>query len=124
VKRLGWVGHVVRTSKNRMIKKVFNTKPEGGRKVGRPRLRWEECVWQDIRILTVGNRRNVASNGEEWGAILRKARADTGQSCQCWWTCTKHFNYVQNFCALSHVYRNAKKYSIQWFRHFNNYMNS
>jgi hypothetical protein len=50
VKRLEWVGHQIHASENRMIKKVFNTKPEGTMKVGRPRLIWEECVWQDIRI--------------------------------------------------------------------------
>jgi hypothetical protein len=49
--------------------------------VGRPRLRWEECVWQDIRILDVNNWRSVALNGEEWRAILRKARAHKGLSC-------------------------------------------
>jgi hypothetical protein len=38
-----------------MIKKVLNTKPEGARKVGRPRLRWEKCVRQDIRISGVKN---------------------------------------------------------------------
>jgi hypothetical protein len=27
-----------------MIKRVFNNKPEGTMKVGRQRLRWEECV--------------------------------------------------------------------------------
>jgi hypothetical protein len=46
--------------------------------VGRRRLRWEEYVWQDIRILGVRNWRSVASNREEWGAILRMARAHTG----------------------------------------------
>jgi hypothetical protein len=61
-----------------MIKKVLNTKPEGARKVGRPRSRWEECVWQDIRILGVKNWRSVAINGEEWRAILRKARPTKG----------------------------------------------
>jgi hypothetical protein len=61
-----------------MIKKVLNTKSEGARKVGRPRLRWEECVWQDIRILGVKNWMSVAINGEEWRAILRKARAHKG----------------------------------------------
>jgi hypothetical protein len=65
-----------------MIKKVFNTKPEGTRKVGRPRMRWEECVWQDIRILGVRNWRSAASNREEWRKILRKTRAHTGLSCQ------------------------------------------
>jgi hypothetical protein len=44
---------------------MFNTKPEGTRKVGRPKLRWEECVCQDIRILGVKNWRSVALNGEE-----------------------------------------------------------
>jgi hypothetical protein len=28
VKRLEWAGHLIRASENRMIKKVFNTKPE------------------------------------------------------------------------------------------------
>ncbi|PNF18568.1 hypothetical protein B7P43_G08474 [Cryptotermes secundus] len=66
VKRLEWAGHIIRASENRTIKKMLNTKPEGNRRVGRPRLRWEEYVWQDIRILGVKNWRNVASNGEEW----------------------------------------------------------
>jgi hypothetical protein len=48
-----------------MIKNVFNTKPEGIRKVGRPRLRREECVWKEIRILGVKKRRSEASNREE-----------------------------------------------------------
>jgi hypothetical protein len=71
--------HLILASENRTIKKIFNTKPEGTRKVGRPRLRWEECVWQDIRILGVRNWR-VASNREEWRAILR--RAEPTQGCR------------------------------------------
>jgi hypothetical protein len=43
VKRLEWALHIIRASGNRTMK-IFNTKPEGTRKVGRPRLRWEECV--------------------------------------------------------------------------------
>jgi hypothetical protein len=61
-KRLEWAGHLIRTSENRTIKKIFNTKPEGTR----PNLRWEECVCQDIRILGVKNWRSVALNREEW----------------------------------------------------------
>jgi hypothetical protein len=81
-KRLEWAGHLIRTSENRIIKKIFNTKPEGTRKVGIPKLRWEECVRQDIRILGVKNWRSVALNREEWRIILRKARAHKGLSCQ------------------------------------------
>jgi hypothetical protein len=63
-KRLEWAGHVVSTSENRTVKKIFNIKPEGSRKVGRPKLGWEECVCQDIRILGVKNCRSVALNRE------------------------------------------------------------
>jgi hypothetical protein len=43
-KRLEWAGHLIRTSENRTMKKIFNTKPEGIKKVGRPKLRWIKCV--------------------------------------------------------------------------------
>jgi hypothetical protein len=82
VKRLEWAGHLICTSENRTIRKIFNTKPEGTRKVGRPKLRWKECVCQDIRILGVKNWRNVALYRDEWRIILRKARAHKGLSCQ------------------------------------------
>jgi hypothetical protein len=48
-----------------MIKKVCNIKPEGTREVGRPSLRWEECVWQDIRILGIRNWRSAALDDVE-----------------------------------------------------------
>jgi hypothetical protein len=48
----------------------------------RPKLRWEECVCQDIRVLGVKNWRSVALNREEWQIILRKARAHKELSCQ------------------------------------------
>jgi hypothetical protein len=43
-KRLEWAGHLICTGENKTIKKIFNTNPEGTRKVGRPKLRWEGCV--------------------------------------------------------------------------------
>jgi hypothetical protein len=74
--------HLIRANENRAIKKIFNTKPEGNRRLGRPRLRGEDCVWQDVRSLGVKNWRNVVLNGEEWRAILRKARAHKRLPCQ------------------------------------------
>jgi len=32
-------------------KKIFNTKPNGVRRVGRPKLRWDDGADQDIRML-------------------------------------------------------------------------
>ena len=79
--RLEWAGHVLRASDQRITKKVFKTMPEGTRKVGRPKMRWEDCVRQDIRILGIRNCRSIALKRQEWRELLRKAKAHTGLSC-------------------------------------------
>jgi hypothetical protein len=66
-------------------KKVFVTRPEGTRKIGRPKLRWEDGVTQDIKALGVKNWKSSALNREEWLEFLKKARADLGLSFQWWW---------------------------------------
>jgi len=50
VKRLAWAGHLMCVSDERTLKKIFNTKPDGTRSVGRPNLRWEDGVAQDTQI--------------------------------------------------------------------------
>ena len=37
------------------LKKIFNTKPDGVRGIGRPKLRWEDDVDQDMRMSVVKN---------------------------------------------------------------------
>jgi hypothetical protein len=82
INRLGWAGHVIRMDNNRTVKKVFNTKPIRIRKIGRPKLRWEDDVIQDIKTLGVKNWRNIAMEKESWQKLLRKARAHVGLSSQ------------------------------------------
>jgi hypothetical protein len=67
---------------NRTIKEVFNTKPTGIRKTGRPMLRWQDDVIQDIKTLGVQNWRDVAMEKESWQKLLRNARAHIGLSSQ------------------------------------------
>jgi hypothetical protein len=50
---------------DRTLKKIFNAKPDGERSVGRPKLRWDDGVDQDMRILGVKNWKKVALNGDE-----------------------------------------------------------
>jgi len=79
---LAWAGHLVHKNNDRTLKKIFNTKPVGIRSVGRPKLRWEDGVDQDVRILGVKNWKKVALDRDEWAQLLKKARAHQGLSSQ------------------------------------------
>lgn len=48
-KSLDWMGHVVRLDHGRLVKKMFESKPEGRRRMGRPRMTWLEDVEGDLR---------------------------------------------------------------------------
>ncbi|KAJ4428640.1 hypothetical protein ANN_24685, partial [Periplaneta americana] len=63
LKKLQWAGDVLHADDQRTMK-TFNILPEGTWKVGRPKLRWKECVRQDIRTLGINNCRIVAMNRE------------------------------------------------------------
>jgi hypothetical protein len=47
-----------------------------------PKMRWEDGVDQDMRILGVKNWKKVALNRDEWAHLLKKARAHQGLSSQ------------------------------------------
>jgi hypothetical protein len=53
LRRLEWAGHIVRMSGDRTVKKVFVGKPDGRRKVGRPKLRWLYCIENDLKSVGV-----------------------------------------------------------------------
>jgi hypothetical protein len=53
IRRLEWIGHVIRMNETRSIKKIFEGKLEGRRGRGRPRLRWLDDVEDDLRKLGV-----------------------------------------------------------------------
>jgi hypothetical protein len=82
ISRLGWAGFIIRMDNNRTVKKVFNTKPTGIRKIGRPKLRWEDDVTQNVKTLAVKNWTNVTMEEQSWQNLLRKARAHVGLSSQ------------------------------------------
>jgi hypothetical protein len=52
IRRLGWVGHIIRMEEGRIPKKVLNRKFHNTRPVRRPRIRWEDAVQKDaLQIL-------------------------------------------------------------------------
>ena len=48
IRRLEWLGHVIRMNETRSVKKIFEGKLEGRRGRGRPRLRWIDDVEDDL----------------------------------------------------------------------------
>jgi hypothetical protein len=66
----------------RTIKKIFNAKPDGVRRDGRPKLRWKNGIDQDMRILEVKNWKNATLDKDEWAKSRKKARAQQGLSSQ------------------------------------------
>jgi hypothetical protein len=74
VKRLAWAGHLMRMNDDRTIKKIFNTKPDGPRRAGRPKIRWEDGVEHDMTTLGVKNWRRVTLDREKWTKFLNTLR--------------------------------------------------
>ena len=44
-----WVGRVEKMADDRRPKRTTEQREHGGRRRGRPRLRWEDCVKKDVR---------------------------------------------------------------------------
>jgi hypothetical protein len=74
IRRLEWLGHVIRMNETRSVKKIFEGKLEGRRDKGRPRLRWIDNAEDDLRKLGV-KWRVKALDREEWASITREAKA-------------------------------------------------
>jgi len=72
----------MRIYNERTLKKRFNTKPDGVRRVGRPKLRYEDGVDQDMRILEVKNWKKVALDRDERAQLLKMVRVHQGLSSQ------------------------------------------
>ena len=73
IRRLQWVGHVVRMSDGRTVKTVFLGRPDGSRKTGRPKLRWFDCIENDLKLMHVKRWRKKAEDRSVWAIILKQA---------------------------------------------------
>jgi hypothetical protein len=60
IRRLEWLGHVIRMNETRSVKKIFEGTLEGRRGRGRPRPRWINDVEDDLRKLGVKRWRTKA----------------------------------------------------------------
>jgi hypothetical protein len=72
--RWRWLGHLERMSEDRIIKKLYMSKPEG-RSVGRPKMRWLDDVERKMRI---SGWRGKARRRDEWKSVLREVKVLQG----------------------------------------------
>ena len=68
--RLRWAGHVVRME----TRKVFLGRPEGRRRRGRPKLRWQDCVEASAIKAGLTDWQKKARDHERFRTLLRQAK--------------------------------------------------
>jgi hypothetical protein len=49
--KLEWIGHQVRTDHGRVVKRIFESKLKGRKRMEKPRLRWLEDFEKDLRAM-------------------------------------------------------------------------
>ena len=70
--RMKWAGHMVRMKDDKLPKRAETKKQEGSRKLGRPQLRWKDCVKRDLRKAEEEEKwREKANNGDQWKQITK-----------------------------------------------------
>jgi hypothetical protein len=74
IRRLEWLGHVIRMDETRSVKKIFEGKLEGIKGRGRPRLRWINDREGDLRKLGVKRWRTKGLGRVEWASIVREGK--------------------------------------------------
>jgi hypothetical protein len=64
------LGHVEHIVEDNNVKKIKRWKPMSKRSIGRPRLRWEDDVLEDIKSMNVRNWKNVGQNRDRWKKVV------------------------------------------------------
>ena len=76
--RLRWAGHVTGQDDDDLSRRVLLSERGGKRPRGRPRLRWEDGMEEDVARLGCRNWKIVALNREGWRKHLKEAEAHPG----------------------------------------------
>ena len=72
--RLSWLGHVERMNNEIVAKTIHKRKPYATRQKGRPRVRWEDDVRNDLRKMGVKNWKQRTQERKQWKEIIEQAK--------------------------------------------------
>jgi hypothetical protein len=56
------------------VQKIRGWKPMSKRQIGRPKIRWEDDVSEDIKSMNISNWKKVAQNRDSWKKAVEQAR--------------------------------------------------
>jgi hypothetical protein len=76
--RIRWLGHIERMQGTAIPKKMLHGRLYATRRRGRPKMRWLEDVFGDLRKMGVNEWRDRAWNRETWRHIIKEAKAHPG----------------------------------------------
>ena len=68
----------MRMEEDNATRRLTLLRPDGGRRRGRPKLRWMDGIEEDLRKLGVRGWRKKALDREAWRSVLTAARAHNG----------------------------------------------
>ena len=84
--RLRWAGHVARMNDGSLAKEVLRGVPHGRRPPGRPKMRWEDGVKSDLRVLLdtidVDDWQQIAQDRRRWRDLVMAAMDHPGLRLQ------------------------------------------
>jgi hypothetical protein len=61
-------------AKDNNVQKIKRWKPMSKRPIGRPKTRWEDEVFGDIKFRNVRNWKKVVQNRDSWKKVVEQAR--------------------------------------------------
>jgi len=76
--RIKWLGRIEGMDQARPARKLLEWKPMGTRPVGRPRQRWQEDVFEDLKKLKVKNWKETAKDGRTERDLAERAKTHKG----------------------------------------------
>jgi len=56
------------------VQKIKRWKTMSKRPIGRPKIRWEDDVLEDMKIINISNWKKVAQNRNSWKKVVEQAR--------------------------------------------------